>query len=87
MKQDTRVSQSSSPLRLWLFALYLALYLGFMLLTTFRMDVMAMSPFGGVNLAVLYGLLLIAAALLLALLYMWRSRTPASPSTSRGASR
>jgi uncharacterized membrane protein (DUF485 family) len=83
------LSTSSLPLRLWLFALYLALYLGFMLLTTFRLDVMAMSPFGGVNLAILYGLLLIAAALVLALFYMWRSRASkaASASSSAGASR
>jgi len=66
-------------LRLWLFALYLALYVGFTLLTAFRLDVMASVPFGGVNLAILYGLLLIATALVLALIYMWRS--------SRGASR
>jgi uncharacterized membrane protein (DUF485 family) len=68
------VSQSS-PLRLWLFAFYLALYVGFMLLTAFRLDVMASTPFGGVNLAILYGLLLIVSALALALFYMWRSRT------------
>jgi uncharacterized membrane protein (DUF485 family) len=64
----------TSPLRLWLFGLYLALYLGFMLLTAFRLDLMATTPFGGVNLAILYGLLLIVAALVLALVYMWRSR-------------
>ena len=74
LKQDTRVSQASS-LRLWLFGFYLALYVGFMLLTAFRPDVMASTPFGGVNLAILYGLLLIAAALAFALFYMWRSRT------------
>lgn len=67
------MSQPSS-LRLWLFAFYLALYVGFMLLTAFRPDVMATTPFGGVNLAILYGLLLIVTALALALFYMWRSR-------------
>jgi uncharacterized membrane protein (DUF485 family) len=67
--------------RLWLFLFYLAFYLGFMLLTTFRLDLMASEPFGGVNLAVLYGLALIVAALALALLYMWlcRDRPLAAP--------
>jgi uncharacterized membrane protein (DUF485 family) len=69
------VTTPHAPLRLWLFALYFACYLGFMLLTAFRFDLMAWTPFGGVNLAVFYGLTLIAAALVLALFYMWRSRT------------
>jgi uncharacterized membrane protein (DUF485 family) len=72
-----------SPLRLWLFGLYLALYVGFMLLVTFRLDVMAAAPFGGVNLAIVYGLLLIVAALALALFYMWRSRASGSAGASR----
>lgn len=70
---DRREPQAGS-LRLWLFALYLALYLGFMLLTAFALPVMASAPFGGVNLAVLYGFGLIVAALILALLYWWLRR-------------
>jgi uncharacterized membrane protein (DUF485 family) len=77
------VSQPTASLRLWLFALYLALYLGFMLLTTFRLDVMATTPIAGVNLAILYGLLLIVAALVLALIYMWRSRAQGDAGASR----
>ena len=80
------MSQTSS-LRLWLFALYLALYVGFMLLTTFGLELMASTPFGGVNLAVLYGLLLIVSALLLALFYMWRSRAARPGVGPTGASR
>lgn len=75
--------QSHASLRLWLFLLYLALYIGFMVLTTFRLDLMATAPFGGTNLAILYGLLLIVAALALALLYMWKTRTR----ETRGGSR
>jgi uncharacterized membrane protein (DUF485 family) len=70
--------QPHASLRLWLFALYLVLYIGFMLLTAFRPDLMAVTPLAGVNLAVAYGLLLIVAALGLALLYMWRSRHSAT---------
>jgi uncharacterized membrane protein (DUF485 family) len=72
-----------SSLRLWLFALYLAMYLGFMLLTAFRLDAMAAPALGGVNLAVVYGLLLIVSALLLALVYMWRSGGSGSPGGPR----
>jgi uncharacterized membrane protein (DUF485 family) len=66
-------------LRLSLFALYLALYVGFMLLTAFNLPLMAWAPFGGVNLAILYGFGLIAAALALALLYWWLSRGHREP--------
>jgi uncharacterized membrane protein (DUF485 family) len=63
-----------ATIRLWLFSLYLALYLGFMLLTAFDLRLMAWAPFGGVNLAVLYGLLLIAAAFVMAAAYWWLAR-------------
>ena len=86
LKQDSAVTAPTS-LRLWLFAFYLALYLGFMLLTAFGVEVMASTPFGGVNLAILYGLLLIVAALVLALFYMWRSRATAGAVDAAGASR
>lgn len=54
----------------WLFAVYLAFYGGFVGLSAFAPDLMARSPFGGLNLAVLYGFFLIIAALVLALIYM-----------------
>ncbi|HEY8548837.1 MAG TPA: DUF485 domain-containing protein, partial [Vicinamibacterales bacterium] len=73
---------AGSALRLGLFAIYLALYLGFMLLTAFDFPFMARTPFGGVNLAVLYGFGLIGAALVVALLYMWLA-----PSSDAGAER
>ena len=38
---------------------------------------MMRTPFGGVNLAVLYGLALIVSAFLLALVYEWLCRAPA----------
>jgi uncharacterized membrane protein (DUF485 family) len=54
---------------LWLFLIYVVLYGGFMGLSVFAPQVMSKSPFGGVNLAILYGLGLIVAAFLLALVY------------------
>jgi uncharacterized membrane protein (DUF485 family) len=53
-----------------LFVVYLALYGGFMYLSAFEPQVMARAPFGGTNLAILYGIGLILAALFLALIYM-----------------
>ena len=60
-----------------LFAVYLVLYGGFMALNAFFPQRMAAAPFGGVNLAVLYGFLLIVAAFALALLYMFLVRARA----------
>jgi uncharacterized membrane protein (DUF485 family) len=57
-------------LGLVLFFIYLALYLGFMAITTFKYELLARTPFGGVNLAILYGMGLIVAALILAAIYM-----------------
>ena len=62
---------------LWLFFVYLLLYAGFMALNAFFPQKMADAPFGGVNLAVLYGLLLIVAAFLLALVYVFLVRNRA----------
>jgi uncharacterized membrane protein (DUF485 family) len=59
-----------------LFFIYLLIYGGFVLLNAFAPLLMEVTPFAGVNLAVLYGLGLIGAALVLALLYGWLCRTP-----------
>lgn len=53
-----------------LFAVYLAFYGGFMALSAFRPELMSRPVLRGVNLAVVYGFALIAAALVLALVYM-----------------
>lgn len=54
-----------------LFALYVALYAGFMWLSAFRPGVMGRPALGGLNVAIVYGFGLILAAFLLAILYMW----------------
>jgi uncharacterized membrane protein (DUF485 family) len=53
-----------------LFLIYVIFYGLFVYLSAFRADLMASRPFGGVNFAVLYGLGLIIAAIVLALIYM-----------------
>lgn len=59
---------------LWLFLIYVILYGGFMALAAFQPQLMAKTPFGGVNLAILYGFTLIISALILALIYMFLCR-------------
>ena len=58
----------ASRLGLALFGVYVVLYGGFMGLVLVRPDLLALRPFGGVNLAILAGLGLIAAAVILALI-------------------
>jgi uncharacterized membrane protein (DUF485 family) len=68
---------SNVRLGLVLFAIYLLLYGGFVLLAAFAPKFMEQTPFAGVNLAVWYGFGLIVAALVLALLYGCICRTNA----------
>jgi uncharacterized membrane protein (DUF485 family) len=78
--------ESDSPRRtarrakigLLLFFIYLAFYVGYMLLNVLDPALMEKTFTGGVNLAILYGFALIVAALLLALVYAWLCREPAS---------
>ena len=58
-----------SRIGLVLFFLYLLLYGGFVLLNTFSPETMEATPVAGVNVAILYGVGLIVAAFVLALLY------------------
>ena len=53
-----------------MFLVYLLIYAAFVALSAFAPNVMAKQVFGGVNLAIVYGLSLIALALLLAIVYM-----------------
>lgn len=60
----------NSRIGLWLFAIYCVVYGGFMVLSAFFPTVIASRPFGGLNLAVHYGIGLIVGAFILALLYL-----------------
>jgi len=64
------VASASSRIGLGLFWIYVLLYVGFMALVLFRPDLLSLRPFGGVNLAIAYGMGLIAGAFLLAIIYM-----------------
>ncbi len=53
-----------------LFLIYVLLYVGFMGIVLFRPEALSWRPLGGVNLAIAYGMGLIVAAFVLAVLYM-----------------
>lgn len=54
-----------------MFVVYLMCYGGFVGLNAFAPAMMELAPVGGINLAILYGMGLILAAFVLALLYGW----------------
>jgi uncharacterized membrane protein (DUF485 family) len=64
------VSAANARAGLVLFFVYLAAYAGFMGLATFVPQAMSMPVLGGVNLAITYGMALIAGALVIAAIYM-----------------
>ena len=70
---------------LWLFAVYVVLYAGFMALSAFYPERMRQSAIGGVNLAVAYGFGLILGAFVLALLYMFLVRGRAADAADASA--
>ena len=66
---DAHVAPNAG-LGMGMFVLYLLLYLGFMGIAAFNYELFGSVQVGGVNLAIFYGMGLIAAALVLALIYM-----------------
>jgi len=68
--ESARAAGGTSRIGLALFWVYVLLYAGFMGLVLFRPDLLSLRPFGGVNLAIAYGMGLIAGAFLLAIVYM-----------------
>ena len=81
MSQSAASITRNARYGLWLFAVYVVIYGGFVALSAFRPDVMG-TNFAGVNLAIVYGLGLIVLAFLLALVYMAMARHRASDSTA-----
>lgn len=66
-----------------LFVIYLIIYAGFVGLNAFAPKQMEATPLFGVNLAILYGFILIVSAFLLALVYCWQCRDSQAPPTSK----
>lgn len=61
--------QYNTRLGLLLFVIYLAMYLGFVLINAVDAQKMETIVFAGLNLAIVYGMALIVMALVLALIY------------------
>jgi uncharacterized membrane protein (DUF485 family) len=64
-------SAANARAGLMLFFVYLAFYAGFMGLAAFAPAAMGRPALAGVNLAIVYGMGLIAGALVVAAIYMW----------------
>jgi uncharacterized membrane protein (DUF485 family) len=82
------VSAANARAGLVLFFLYLAAYGGFMGLAAFATHAIAWPALGGVNLAITYGMGLIAGALVVAAIYMWicgRNARAAGAASQRNA--
>jgi len=75
---------ASSRIGMMLFWIYVLLYAGFMVLVLFRPDLLSLRPFGGVNLAIAYGMGLIAGAFVLAIVYMAACRAVEGGGPPRG---
>ncbi len=69
-REDAAVVAHNTRMGLVLFAVYTAIYGGFMMLSAFWPQLMSEPFLGGVNLAVIYGFVLIATALVVALIYV-----------------
>ena len=72
------MQQRNARWGLVLFTVYLLFYGGFVAIAAFSPETMERTPAAGVNLAIWYGFALIAAAIVLALLYGWLCR-PGEP--------
>ncbi len=81
-REDPEAARRNARIGLALFAVYCLLYGGFVLLNAFAPQAMELTLWG-VNLAILYGMGLIVAAFLLALLYAWLCRANPQPESSR----
>jgi uncharacterized membrane protein (DUF485 family) len=79
---NAETTTRNSRYGLVLFAVYLLIYGGFVGLSAFRPELMEVAPIAGINLAILYGFGLIAAAFMLALVYGWLCRSPAPSATT-----
>jgi uncharacterized membrane protein (DUF485 family) len=79
--QRQQVQQYNARLGLWLFAIYLVLYLGFVFLSAFAPSSMDQEVLAGLNLAIVYGFALIVGAFLMAMLYGVLCRTEPTKSS------
>jgi len=70
----TAVSRHNARLGMVIFIVYVVLYGGFVGLTAYDYRIMARIVFAGLNLAIVYGMGLIVAAVILAFVYMFMAK-------------
>ena len=68
-EEKESLTQQKSRLGVRLFFIYLICYTGFVILGVFKYELLAKTVFGGLNLAIVYGIGLIAFAVVLGLIY------------------
>ncbi len=74
--EDPKLVARNTRVGLILFGVYFVIYTAFIGLTTYSPTLMKSLPFGGVNLAILFGFGLIVAALILAIIYLFLAARP-----------
>jgi uncharacterized membrane protein (DUF485 family) len=85
--EDPATDARNRRVGILLFAIYASVYAGFVWISAFRTTWIEMVPWAGVNIAVWYGLGLIAGAFVLALVYGWACRAPVAASRQSEVSR
>jgi uncharacterized membrane protein (DUF485 family) len=73
MSQPSSSSLRNARWGLLLFSIYFIFYAGFIGLNTFAPEIMSKTWWGGVNVAIWYGMALIAAAFGLAIVYLYHA--------------
>jgi hypothetical protein len=74
-KLDPATADRNARVGLILFVVYLIFYASFVVISAMKPELMD-TVLSGINLAVWYGLALIAAAIVMAFLYLWLCRFP-----------
>lgn len=82
VEQLTAGQKRNLRIGLWLFAVYTLFYTGFVLVNAFAPEWSDWEPFGGLNLAVIWGFALIVLAFLLAIVYGFVCRGDGDDSTA-----
>jgi len=82
-QEDAETIKRRTRYGLILFGVYLALYGGFVFINAFAPAKMETELFAGMNLAIVYGFVLIFAAFVLALVYGWLCRSTTTSSSQQ----
>jgi uncharacterized membrane protein (DUF485 family) len=75
-REEEGIIRTNMRISLFLFSLYVLFYGTFMYLSAFHPEIVEKPLFRGVNFAIIYGIALIAAAIILALVYAFWSKKP-----------